>query len=138
MQSQQSHSVHLLNIPRVVEECSVKSKVLPILQRHFLTCTFSASCQKDGPERYGFSDFVHLYSAVFNDWSSPEAFEQKYFKNLASSYQKKVATDCTCPCGDLKSIYSIRPTSYPNCHLNLSRLGGALSFKVLCNKAIFT
>ena len=66
MQSQQSHSVYLLNIPRVVEECSVKSKVLPILQVHFPTCPFSAAYLKDGPEIYGFSDFVNLYSAVFS------------------------------------------------------------------------
>lgn len=61
----QSHSVHLLNILRAVEECSVKSKVLPIGQAHFQVCLFSAACLKDGRETHGFSDFVHLQNAVF-------------------------------------------------------------------------
>jgi len=65
MQLLRFHSVHLLNILRAVEERSVKSKVLPILQVHFPTYLSSAVGLKDGPEIYEFSDFVHLQNAVF-------------------------------------------------------------------------
>src|SRR5690606_40415076 len=65
MQLLRFHSVHLLNIPRAVEECSVKSKVLPILQVHFPTYLSSAVGLKDGLEIYESSDFVHLQNAVF-------------------------------------------------------------------------
>ena len=49
MQLLRFHSVHLLNILRAVEECSVKSKVLPILQVHFPTYLSSAVGLKEEP-----------------------------------------------------------------------------------------
>ena len=66
MQLLRFHSVHLLNILRAVEECSVKSKVLPILQVHFPTYLSSAVGLKDGSEIY---EFLILF--IFRTLYSP-------------------------------------------------------------------